>query len=95
MHIIKLKYAFLATIIFIHLISQIDVDLVLSTMRSAVEQQLTLIALGQADFHAVKQHAIDIFHRKFRYFVDSISAMDELFEVSFSSLADSGRPLSR
>ena len=70
-------------------------DLVLSSMRQAVEQQLQLIALGQADFHEVKQHAIDIFHLKFRYFVDRIFDMDELFEVCFSSLADSGRPMSR
>ena len=74
---------------------QIDADLVLSTMRSAVEQQLTLIAQGKANFHEVKQHALDIFHLKFRYFVSHIYAMDELFEVSFSSLADTGRPLSR
>ena len=74
---------------------QIDADLVLSSMRSAVEQQLALIALGQANFHEVKQHSLDIFHLKFRYFVQHILAMDELFEVTFSSLAESGRPLSR
>lgn len=74
---------------------QIDVDLVLPTMRSAVEQQLQLIALGRADFQDVKQHTLDIFHSKFRYFVDCISAMDELFEVTFSSLANSGKPISR
>ncbi|XP_059150612.1 DNA topoisomerase 3-beta-1-like isoform X1 [Physella acuta] len=82
-------------IVLVHGYQKIDVDLVLPTMRSAVEQQLTLIAQGKADFMEVKQHAIDIFHRKFRYFVDCIAAMDELFEVTFSSLADSGRPLSR
>ena len=64
-------------------------------MRSAVEQQLNLIAVGQANFHEVKQHALDIFHLKFRYFVQHIPAMDELFEVTFSSLADTGRPMSR
>ena len=64
-------------------------------MRSAVEQQLNLIAAGNADFYAVKQHALDIFHLKFCYFVENIQGMDELFEVTFSSLADSGRPLSR
>ncbi|GFN93894.1 DNA topoisomerase [Plakobranchus ocellatus] len=82
-------------IVLVHGYQKIDADLVLPSMRQAVEQQLQLISLGQADFHEVKQHAIDIFHRKFRYFVDCISAMDELFEVHFSSLADSGRPLSR
>ncbi|KAK3783011.1 hypothetical protein RRG08_015351 [Elysia crispata] len=82
-------------IVLVHGYQKIDVDLVLSSMRQAVEQQLQLIALGQADFHEVKQHAIDIFHLKFRYFVDRIFDMDELFEVCFSSLADSGRPMSR
>jgi len=74
---------------------QIDIDLVKPTMRAALEQQLNLIAEGRADCTAVLQHAIDIFTRKFKYFVDNILAMDELFESSFSSLASSGKPLSR
>ncbi|XP_041366537.1 DNA topoisomerase 3-beta-1-like [Gigantopelta aegis] len=82
-------------IVLVHGYQKIDADLVLSTMRSAVEQQLNLIAAGKADFYAVKQHALDIFHLKFCYFVENIPGMDELFEVTFSSLADSGRPLSR
>ncbi|XP_046559637.1 DNA topoisomerase 3-beta-1-like [Haliotis rubra] len=82
-------------IVLVHGYQKIDADLVLPTMRSAVEQQLNLISHGKADFYAVKQHGLDIFHRKFRYFVENINGMDELFEVTFSSLADSGRPLSR
>ena len=74
---------------------QIDADLVLPSMRSAVEQQLNLIAGGKADYQAVLSHGTDIFHRKFKYFVESINGMDELFEVSFSPLAASGKPLSR
>ncbi|KAK3593899.1 hypothetical protein CHS0354_011502 [Potamilus streckersoni] len=82
-------------IVLVHGYQKIDSDLVLSTMRSAVEQQLNLIAAGKADYAAVLQHGINIFHLKFKYFVQSISSMDELFEVSFSPLAASGKPLSR
>ena len=64
-------------------------------MRSAVEEQLTLIALGRADFHAVLLHTVEIFKQKFHYFVQSIDAMDQLFEVSFSPLSASGKSHSR
>ena len=74
---------------------QIDPDLVLPTMRSAVEEQLNLIALGKAQFESVLQHTLEIFKLKFQYFVKNIEGMDELFEVSFSPLSASGRPLSR
>ena len=74
---------------------QIDIDLVKPTMRAAIEEQLNLIALGKIHYTAITQHALDIFEKKFKYFVHNISAMDELFEVSFSPLANSGKPLSR
>nr|XP_048308371.1 DNA topoisomerase 3-beta-1 isoform X4 [Myodes glareolus] len=73
----------------------IDAELVLPTIRSAVEKQLNLIAQGKADYHQVLGHTLDIFKRKFHYFVDSIAGMDELMEVSFSPLAATGKPLSR
>jgi DNA topoisomerase-3 len=38
---------------------------------------------------------LEVFKLKFQYFVKNIEGMDQLFEVSFSSLADSGRPFSR
>ena len=64
-------------------------------MRSAVEQQLNLIALGKADYDSVLSHTLEIFKLKFHYFVKNISNMDQLFEDSFSPLASSGKPLSR
>ncbi|XP_052821520.1 DNA topoisomerase 3-beta-1 isoform X2 [Octopus bimaculoides] len=82
-------------IVLVHGYQKIDADLVLPTMRSAVEQQLNLIALGKACFNVVLEHALEIFRLKFKYFVNNISGMDELFEVSFSPLASSGKPMSR
>ncbi|XP_069476082.1 DNA topoisomerase 3-beta-1 isoform X2 [Ambystoma mexicanum] len=72
-----------------------DIELVQPTIRSAVEKQLNLIAQGKANFQQVLDHTLDIFKRKFHYFVDSIAGMDELMEVSFSPLAATGKPLSR
>lgn len=82
-------------IVLVHGYQKIDIDLVLPTMRSAVEKQLNLIAQGLADFHSVLSHTVEIFKQKFLYFVTNIEGMDQLFEVTFSSLADSGKPQSR
>lgn len=53
------------------------------------------IFTGQAQLSPVVDHALDIFKAKFLYFVKNITAMDELFEVSFSKFADGGKPFSR
>lgn len=82
-------------IVLVHGYLKIDPDLVKPTMRSAVEKQLDLIAHGKADFKSVLSHTLEVFKRKFLYFVKNVEGMDELFEVSFSSLADSGRPFAR
>ncbi|XP_050303621.1 DNA topoisomerase 3-beta-1 [Anthonomus grandis grandis] len=82
-------------IVLVHGYQKIDAQLVLPTMRSAVEEQLNLIAAGKANFNAVLKHTIDIFKLKFQYFVKNIDAMDQLFEVSFSPLSASGKAHSR
>ncbi|XP_061881674.1 DNA topoisomerase 3-beta-1 [Entelurus aequoreus] len=82
-------------IVLVHGYYKIDAELVLPTIRSAVEKQLNLIALGKANFQQVLQHTLDIFKRKFHYFVDCVSGMDQLMEVSFSPIAAAGKPLSR
>ena len=82
-------------IVLVHGYLKIDPDLVKPTMRSAVEKQLDLIAQGKADFHSVLSHTLEVFKLKFLYFVTNITGMDQLFEVSFSTLANSGRPFSR
>lgn len=82
-------------IVLVHGYLKIDPDLVHPQMRSAVEEQLDLIAHGRANFKSVLKHTLEIFKLKFQYFVSNISGMDQLFEVSFSTLAESGRPFSR
>ncbi|VDN11736.1 unnamed protein product [Dibothriocephalus latus] len=82
-------------IVLVHGYHSIDPELVLPHMRRAVEEQLNHIASGNANFRDVLQFVLAIFSAKFRFFVEHISFMDQLFEVSFSSLADCGKPLSR
>ncbi|XP_026275086.1 DNA topoisomerase 3-beta-1 [Frankliniella occidentalis] len=81
--------------VLVHGYQKIDPDLVLPTMRTAVEEQLNLIAAGRADFNAVLHHTTEIFKLKFQYFVKNIEGMDNLFEVSFSPIAATGKAHSR
>ncbi|KAL0392491.1 UNVERIFIED_CONTAM: DNA topoisomerase 3-beta [Sesamum radiatum] len=73
----------------------IDPDLCLPDIRSFIEQQISLVAKGQADHSLVVEHVIEQFKRKFIYFVKQIENMDALFEAEFSPLSDSGRVLSK
>ena len=82
-------------VVLVHGYHSIDAELVLPHMRRAVEEELNHIATGQADYHRVLQYILSVFATKYRYFVQHIASMDQLFEVSFSSLADCGKPLAR
>lgn len=77
------------------LFMKIDKQLVEPTMRSTIEDQLNLIAKGEANYDRVLRQTIEAFRQKYLYFVKSIEAMDSLFEVSFTTLAASGKALSR
>ena len=82
-------------VVLVHGYQRIDPDLCLPKMRSQVEQQLNLIALGKANYQEVLQHTLRIFEQKFHFFVQNILLMDSLFEDSFSSLSALGKPMSR
>ncbi|KRY51119.1 DNA topoisomerase 3-beta-1 [Trichinella britovi] len=82
-------------VILVHGYWKIDCQLVEAEMRSAIEHQLMLIADGQANPASMKEHILDIFTKKFHYFVENVALMDALFEDTFQTLADSGKPFSR
>ncbi|GMS83825.1 hypothetical protein PENTCL1PPCAC_6000, partial [Pristionchus entomophagus] len=79
----------------IHGYLAVDRELVLPTMRAELETQLTLIAKGEADYLAVKNHALEQFRRKFVFFVQNVTRVDSLFGVSFTTLTEAGKPFSR
>ncbi|KAI8047962.1 DNA topoisomerase [Gilbertella persicaria] len=76
-------------------LEKIDPELSLPTMRSDMEQQLSLIASGKASYNQVLEYFLKMFEKKFVYFTNQIANMDELFEATFSPLAATGKPLSK
>lgn len=70
-----------------------DAELVLPTIRSAVEKQLNLIAQGKADYRQVLGHTLDVFKRKFHYFVDSIAGKVHLFPARHQRIPPSPPPI--
>jgi DNA topoisomerase-3 len=74
----------------------IDPDLVLPAIRSNIESSVGLIAKGVADYRSVVAYSLDIFFRKFSYFIDCINRMDILMSLHYSSLEDTiGRALTK
>lgn len=82
-------------ILLIHGYRKIDNDLVASSIRSDLEKELNLIAKGQVEYEFVYKKNIECFRKKFIYFTEHIDQMDGLFEKSFTSLVESGKPFSR
>jgi DNA topoisomerase-3 len=82
-------------IVLIHGYKKIDPDLCRSKMRSEMEKQLSLIASGKVTMNSVLTYALDIYLKKYRYFIKTIACMDELFEATFSPVSSSGKPFSR
>jgi DNA topoisomerase III len=79
----------------VHGFYAIDPELVLPQVRAAIEAECALIASGKVTKDEVLLHALDIFERKFRFFVSNVSEMDALFEARFTPLSETGRPFSR
>ena len=73
----------------------IDEELVLPKVRSHVEQQLDLVAKGEAPYEGVVNHILAQMFDKFNYFTANIAAMDSLFEASFSHTATESTPYSK
>ncbi|KAF8361154.1 hypothetical protein PRIPAC_88077 [Pristionchus pacificus] len=71
----------------IHGYHAVDPELVLPTIRADLERQLDMIASGQADFMTVKNHAVDLFRRKFLYFKDNMPRFDALFAATFRTVS--------
>lgn len=74
---------------------QIDKELVEPTTRSKMEEQLNLIARGEANFEKVLGDVLKLFKKKYQFFTKNIEDMDSLFEVSFTPLSETGKAMSR
>ena len=82
-------------ILLVHGYQKIDPDLVKPSMRSEIEKQFDLIASGRANFDMILAHAVSAFQSKYKYFVENTDYMDQLFELSFTKLSDTGKALSK
>ena len=82
-------------IVLVHGYQRIDSELVLPNSRASVEKILNQICTGEKDYKVVLTETIAMYKAKFKFFSDHINLMDELFSVSFTTLAESGKPFSK
>lgn len=82
-------------IVLVHGYQRIDPELVLPDSRANVEKILNQICKGEREYKTVLCDIIAMYKAKFQYFIEHIHLMDELFSVSFTTLAESGKPFSK
>ncbi|KAI9015509.1 putative DNA topoisomerase 3-beta [Hyaloraphidium curvatum] len=82
-------------IVVIHGYERIDPDLAATTLRSAMESEIGKIADGAVHYTHVLSEQLRLYRDKFLRFVGGIAGMDSLFEVSFSSINDTGKIMGR
>ena len=70
----------------VHGYLQIDPELVLPRVRASIEEECSRIARGEAHPQDVVEHTLDLFRRKYDYFVANITKMDQLFSMHFQDV---------
>ena len=74
----------------------VDKDLVLPKVRSEIEKNVAMIAKGTVDFQSIVDCTVNMFKEKFKYYIQQINTVDQLFEAIFSPIAQSsGKMLSK
>ena len=69
-------------IVLVHGYQRIDSELVLPNSRANVERILNQICSGERDYKLVLSETIAMYKAKFKFFIENINLMDELFSVS-------------
>lgn len=72
-------------IVLVHGYQKIDKELVLPTMRAALEKELNQIAVGRAGYSTVLQQTLQEFRRKFLHFVENITSMDQVGDAKMDA----------
>ena len=67
----------------------VDKDLVLPKIRSEIENNVAKIAKGSADYQSIVNYTVNMYKEKFKFFVEQINNVDQLFEAIFSPIAQS------
>ncbi|EDO05996.2 DNA topoisomerase family protein [Babesia bovis T2Bo] len=74
---------------------QVDPELVLPSVRGAIEGYCNLIADGKADCESVIDHVCRMFRMKFEHYITKIDSINTFFETQFTPIEDFGVPMSR